>query len=370
MTEPDTGTSGLGAVLCAISKGYAAVIRWRNRLYDRNMFRSRRLDGFVISIGNITMGGTGKTPMTIYLARLLKRAGCNVVILSRGYRGEAENIGGIVSDGSRLCMTPTAAGDEPYMMAASLKNVPVLVGRDRFENGRLAVDTFSPDVILLDDAFQHRKLARDMDLVLLDGSRPLGNGRLFPGGVLREPPESLKRADACILTRWDPGTGCNMQSIRNFSGKAPVFKTRHVPCIHKVVGSSESRPAQEFGSAEVSPEILNGRRAFAFSGIARNSDFLSTVKGFGCRVVGSMPFQDHHWYSETDRVRIAEAAYDAGADLILTTEKDYVRIACPVTRSVSWPVPLVVIGIDISFDEDEERFVRFIMNQLPPNHKT
>ena len=168
---------GLQVILKLLAKPYAGVMRLRAALYKRGICRAAKLPCRVISVGNLSVGGTGKTPMVLYLAEALKAGGLKVVVISRGYRGRFEKMGGIVSDGQSVLAGAADSGDEPQILARQLKGVPVVVGEDRYRAGRRACTAFAPDVILLDDAFQHLKLRRDLDLVLVDGGRPLGNGR-------------------------------------------------------------------------------------------------------------------------------------------------------------------------------------------------
>uniref|UniRef100_UPI0035937661 tetraacyldisaccharide 4'-kinase n=1 Tax=Desulfococcus sp. TaxID=2025834 RepID=UPI0035937661 len=206
--RPKAG-GALGWALSAVARGYGKLMAERARWYETGRLPSRRLPCGVVSVGNITVGGTGKTPMALRLAREFACAGRRTVIVSRGYRGRAEAEGGIVSDGGSLFMTADAAGDEPFMMAESLiaagLDVPVVVGRNRHAAGMTAVFRFAPEVVILDDAFQHLRLRRDLNLLLLDGTAPFGNGRVLPRGPLREPLSALARADAVILTRCPPG---------------------------------------------------------------------------------------------------------------------------------------------------------------------
>jgi len=190
--------------LCAVSYCYGGAVQLREALYRKGMLPSKRLPCIVVSVGNLSAGGTGKTPMTIYITELFRSFGYKTVVISRGYKGGAESTGGVVSNGQAILMDPDMAGDEPYMMANLLSHVPVLVGRNRFRIGLMAIKEFSPDVIVLDDAFQHLQLERDMDLVLLDEQRPLGNTYLLPRGLLREPVSALLRGHTFIFTRADP----------------------------------------------------------------------------------------------------------------------------------------------------------------------
>ena len=202
-SDSRNGYDWLVLFLSMASKVYGGVVKIRRIFYKNGILISKKLSCPIISIGNITVGGTGKTPMTIYVAQVVKNLGYKVAIISRGYKGKAEKIGGIVSDGKGLLMTPENAGDEPYLMANRLKDVQVIVGKNRFDAGRLAIRKFDPDVIVLDDGFQHLMLQRDLDMVLLDYHRPFGNGHLLPRGVMREPVSALLHADAIILTKSD-----------------------------------------------------------------------------------------------------------------------------------------------------------------------
>jgi tetraacyldisaccharide 4'-kinase len=186
----------LALLLYGVSTVYGAAQKIRATGHRHNLLQSKSLPCRVIAIGNITAGGTGKTPMTIYLARELQQSGKRVAVVSRGYKGAAEKGGGIVSDGQNVLMDAGRAGDEPLLIASRLKGIPVVVGKNRYEAGMLAIREFQPEIIVLDDAYQHLKLKRDINLVLLDHDRPFGNSHLLPRGILREPPDALARADA------------------------------------------------------------------------------------------------------------------------------------------------------------------------------
>ncbi|MEE8553524.1 MAG: tetraacyldisaccharide 4'-kinase [Desulfobacterales bacterium] len=351
--------------LFAISIVYGGLVKLREALYKKGVLQSKRLPCPVVSIGNIAVGGTGKTPMTVYVTELIRRFGYKVAIVSRGYKGKAEKTGGIVYDGRIICMEPDQAGDEPFMMAKRLRSVPVIVGKDRFKAGMLAVKEFNPDVVLLDDGFQHLRLYRDIDLVLLDFNTPFGNGNLLPRGILREPASSLSRADALILTRSDSSPGSIKANLLDrlmyLSQKRSVYITFHAPYIYKVVkafGDMEHIVLSK--SRDWDSEIIKGRNVFAFSGIARNEDFKHTVESFGCDVSGFAGFPDHHKYSNEDINKILRSAKDAGAEIVCTTEKDYARMG----NSKSWPIDLVIIGIEIAFGDDEAAFNAYIQNRL------
>ena len=348
-----------------ISCAYAGIQKMRQRLYRSHLFVTKQLPCKVISIGNITVGGTGKTPMTIALAQRLDRLGLKVVVVSRGYRGAVEKAGGLVSNGRQVLLTPGQAGDEPFMMACRLRPIPVVIGRDRAAAGALAAKKFQPDVIILDDAFQHLQLARDIDLVLLDCASPFGNSHLLPRGSLREPVSALSRADAFILTRSNRLAGATASAalarLRAALPNRPIFTSSHHPYGY-IVKHTVRLPFHE-ASRHLSPsefQVLRGHKVFVFSGIARNDDFQRTVTELGFKAVGFCQFSDHHLYSSQDFSAILQGARDSGAEFLITTEKDHARIA----GHIDGPLDLIVIGVKIDFGDDENRFNEFIEEKL------
>ena len=346
---------------------YGTGTKIRNTCYQKGVLRTRRLSCSVVSIGNITLGGTGKTPMSIYVASAFHEMGLRVAILSRGYGGAAERNGGIVSDGETVRMDPKQAGDEPYMIASKLKGVPVLVGGNRFRMGQIAVDKFSIDVIVLDDGFQHIALARDLDIVLLDDRYPFGNQYLFPRGTLREPVSALKRSHAFVLTRTVSPKPLSLERIRKIARDRPVFTSSHKPNIHKIIGPKKTLQASDLETSDSnSSGSLQNKAVFAFSGIGGNKDFFRTVENFGCRLSGFLGFPDHHRYSHDDLEHVQKRAVDSGAELLVTTEKDYARIA---HHGFTLSLGLAVIGVDTVFGEEKAAFFEFlkirILKKLP-----
>jgi len=348
-----------------VSIVYYGLIKFRVALYKRGIIKSKALSCKVISIGNITAGGTGKTPMTLYMAKLVQRLGYKVVVISRGYKGELEKTGGIVSNGKTVLMGPEMAGDEPFMLAGRLKNIPLIVGHNRFEAGMQAVKKFNPDVIVLDDAFQHLKLKRDIDLVLLDSNKPFGNLHLLPRGVLREPLSALRRADAFIMTRSgrasDEETKKSLTGLKEFIQSKPVFRTSHQPFVY-IVKKGKYIPFASISknSFLYDFDFLQNRRVLAFAGIAKNDDFLHTVESFKCDIAEFIGFEDHHRYSDNDLSRMLRLAEKTNVEFLITTEKDYARIA----NRIAWPNDLVVIGIQISFINDPTALVDFMKTAL------
>ncbi|MBW2643060.1 MAG: tetraacyldisaccharide 4'-kinase, partial [Deltaproteobacteria bacterium] len=327
----------------------------------KGFLQSKRLPCTVISIGNITVGGSGKTPMTIYMAELIKHLGYGVAIISRGYKGRAEKIGGVVCDGRMICMGPDEAGDEPFMISERLKTVPVIVGQNRFKAGILAIKKFKPDVLLLDDAFQHLKLNRDIDLVLLDSKKPFGNTYLFPRGTLRETASALLRGDAVIFTRSGVGKPAALDQVKRIVPKKPIFHSFHTPYIYKIITENSLQSPDRLNiSSMYDFDIFKRKRVFAFSGIASNDDFRRTIESFRCELENFLGFPDHHPYSNRELDEIVKSAMDLSAEFIFTTEKDYIRIA----HKIKWPIDLVVIGIEISFGENDIAFKSFIKSRL------
>ena len=357
--------SKLASGLRLLSRFYGAAIRLRAFGYQSGYPKTNKLPCKVISIGNIAVGGTGKTPMTIYLAEMLNRLGFKPVVISRGYKGRAEKRGGIVSDGRTFFMTAEKTGDEPLMMARRLQTigVPVVVGRNRFRSGTLAVRVFRPDVILLDDAYQHLKLWRDLNLVLLDGTHPFGNTHLLPRGTLREPVSALDRGDIFVLTRTEEDDTAAVGRLHGIVGNRPVFTAFHKPFISRwVAAGSRHRqtPADVRAAATFGLLSLWDRRVFGFSGIAGNDGFRETLESLGCDLTGFTGFADHHPYSSDDVAALLHAAGQSGAEILCTTEKDSIRLA----RKRPWPIDLVVIGIDMSLGSRQAAFEEAVVSRL------
>ena len=325
--------------LFLISILFESIIGLRNYFYNTGIFRIRKLDCKVISVGNITVGGTGKTPMVIMLANLLRDRGYRPVILSRGYGGRQKNRINVVSDGENICMNFQMAGDEPVLIAKSVRNTPVITGKNRYQTGRYAVDNFGADVLILDDAFQHRSLFRDIDIVLLDNERPFGNGFVIPRGELREPANALGRADVIVKTGIkdrDQGSGVRGQAAgdrdqgpgdrdqgpggRDQGSKdrdqAPVYNAYRIPKSLLKAGTGEIYPL----------DYLRAKKVLAFAGIARPDSFKRTIASVGGETAAFLVFPDHQVYTRDDIMQIEKAATQCAAQVILTTEKDGIKL--------------------------------------------
>lgn len=353
-TDGPAALLGIETVLHVISILYGAVMAIRARLYKIGLLPSRVLPCRVVAIGNITAGGTGKTPMTICVAQAIQRLGYRVVVISRGYKGRMERTGGIVSDGRTVFHGPDGTGDEPYLMATSLADIPVVVGSDRYQAGMLAMRRFAPDVVVLDDAFQHLRLKRDLDLVLLDQRAPLGNGRLIPRGRLREPLSALRRAHALVFTRCDAAAPA--QPLPPEMGRRPIFHTIHVPVISATYGTADPLVPDD----RIDFSVLQARKALAFSGLADNDQFFRSLQQGGCRLVHQIAFGDHHRYCASDLRRIVNQAVASGAELLITTAKDWVKIQ-PI---YDWSMAVVAVDVRIGWLGDPERFDRFLSTAM------
>jgi tetraacyldisaccharide 4'-kinase len=314
---PILKNSWLSILLTPISFIYEAVIILRNKLYDWQIFKSYRIpETKIISIGNLTVGGTGKTPAVELVVNFLTEAGNRVVILSRGYRRKSLGIR-VVSDGNKVLLKVADSGDEPYLLAKNLPGVPVVVSQDRYQGSLFIVEKFKPDYIILDDGYQHRRLQRDMDIVLVDSTRGFGNGRTLPGGVLREPLTGLKRASMIWLTRTNEISGETfLVSIVEKYTDIPVLKT-----IHQAVNLSSAHD-----SKIVSLDYLKDRRVFLFSGIGNPESFRASIASYQAKILGELVFPDHCQYDLHALDEINKQSQRLKCEWLVTTEKDMVRI--------------------------------------------
>jgi tetraacyldisaccharide 4'-kinase len=308
--------------------------RFRNHLYDKQIIKSVRFPGFVISIGNLTWGGTGKTALTLQLASFLINQKYRVAIVSRGYRRSTRGLK-VVSDGSGPECKWKECGDEPFLLASKLPGATVLVAKRRIE-ALSYFETARVDVILLDDAFQHRKIARDLDLVLVDASENITTQRVIPFGKLREEPQSIHRADAVILTHQSEA---HPETTRWFveNTKKSVFHADYV--------------AED-------PDLIRGKKIGAFCGIGAPQHFFQMLKQNGADVVASKSFPDHHRFSTQEIEKIRDVSLKNGAEFFVTTEKDAVRL----DSSVHDPL-LKVIPVKLQIEE-EKLFYDFLMKKL------
>jgi tetraacyldisaccharide 4'-kinase len=298
-------------VLIPCALVYSIVLRVRGVLYRLGILPSFRLGVPVISVGNLSVGGTGKTPLSVHVARLLITRGKRVVVLSRGYGGAGGSAVRVVSDGARILLSASEAGDEPVLLARSVAGLIVVTGSDRYRAGVEAIKRFNPNVILLDDGFQHLRLQRDLNILLLDAARPFGNGWTLPAGLLREPRSALHRADLIVYTRADKA-----MEIQNVAG-IPVCRS-----AHRLTGV-----VSLFGGELSSFSILFGKKGVACAGIADPGSFFSALEQEGLDLAARISFRDHCPYDQTERAEICRVMKESGADYLITTEKDGVKLA-------------------------------------------
>ena len=328
--------------LTLLSLPYEWGVRLRTTLYSTNLCKSKRLPCPVISVGNITVGGTGKTPLVITLAKGLTDRGIPVAVLSRGYKGKGSS-GPLVSDGKTLLLSPEESGDEPFQMAQALKGIPVLIGKHRFANGQLALQQFNIQGVLLDDGYQHLQLHRDLNILLIDSEIGFGDHHLLPRGILREPLRHLHRAHLFLLTKVADPENCRPleKMLREFHPSSPVFHSHYEP--QGLIGP---------GGEWVGLQTLKGKKALAVSGIANPAYFSLLLRKCGMEIVREMIFPDHHRFTSKDLVAIEKESKEA--DWIVTTEKDIVKLK---EVRVIHP-PLLALRIEMKIWEEEEFYKR------------
>ena len=337
--KPDTPVITAG--LTMLSAGYRAALAMREHAYRWRLLSTGRLPCPVISVGNITVGGSGKTPMVEETALCLRELGAIPAVVSRGYGRDSRGIG-IVADREGQRLGPRAGGDEPVLLADRLPGVPVIVGENRFEAGQVAVRQCGATAIVLDDGFQHRTLRKDFEILVVNGRAPWGNGRLFPRGMLREPLSALGRADFIVVTN-PPVTAdavAATETIRRHNVRAPIV-TAH----YQVIGA-RMMPA----TRELAPGELHGRRFLAFAGLGSPRGFADTLIAAGVDVAGLVEYPDHYWFDQRDLTELGQHAIAVGAEGLITTEKDWVRL-----RSLT-PSPglLCVLRVRLVLDAGRE----------------
>jgi tetraacyldisaccharide 4'-kinase len=337
-------------LISAVSALYGAAAAWRRAWYDRDPSRRRWLDRPVVSVGNLRVGGSGKTPIVEYIARLLAAAGERPAVLTRGYARRTVRDGvTVVSDGTRVLADLDTAGDEPLMLARALPGVPVLVGADRYLSGTLAERRLGATVHLLDDGFQHLELGRDVDLLLVS-EEDLAD-RPMPAGRLRERLDAARAADAALVTA---GYESAAERIGRAVGVSPAFRvSRSIGAPRAIAGARDS---------VVVPPVS---RVFVATGIARPDRFVADVASAGWEISGVMEFRDHHAYDARDVDRIAAEARAKGSAIVLTTEKDAVRFAaCDLAGLPIASVPLTITV------EPPDAFRRWLLERVRGTHPT
>jgi tetraacyldisaccharide 4'-kinase len=325
--------------LYLISLLYRFLVRFRHVLYKNGTLKSYTLPCRVISVGNITLGGTGKTPTVIYLAQLFKEQGRKTAVLSRGYKGKSSEKVAVVSDGKQILLNVLDAGDEPFLLSKALPGVPVIIGRDRVLTGRYAIEHFSPEIMILDDGFQHLKLKRDVDILLVDYGYGFGNGHLLPRGILREPLSYMNRAHIFLLTkRTDSKDDQTIEKkIASIKPDARIFHAGY-----------EIRSLTTLqGKKEIDLNYLKGEKVLALSAIANPHYFSHLLRQHGISVVKEWALPDHHYYTSKDARKLSE--YLSSIDFIITTAKD----SSKMDGEIFGKLPILILEIMLKIHDEQ-----------------
>jgi tetraacyldisaccharide 4'-kinase len=329
----------LGSFLLFLSVLYGLGIRARCAFYRHAFFKQKKLPQRVISVGNITLGGTGKTPTVMQIAGVLRRNRKRPVVISRGYGRSDESALVVVSDGKQVLVDAESGGDEPVLIGSRLADVPVVADSNRSRAALFAFQKFGSDTLILDDGFQHLQVRRDLDIVLLDAGDPFGSGKLFPAGILREPLSALKRAQVVVITNADRVKDLGpLISVIKQNTQAQIFTSYQVPSGLVSVMTGETKPLS----------ALRGADVLAFSGIARPASFVSLLRSLGADVKAEVAYPDHYAYGSSDLAAIMQRATDSRVGMIVTTEKDAVRL-----KSLA-PDGIVALRIELKIVENEE----------------
>lgn len=331
---------------------YGTVIWIRNYCFTSGIFKQKRLPCAVISVGNIVAGGTGKTPAVAAIAKLLQNKDFQVAILLRGYKRRSGGEIMVVSDGENRLCSKEESGDEADMLTRQLPNVPIIVGKRRYLTGEAAIDRFKSDVLILDDGFQHRQLARDVDILTIDATQPFGTGALLPIGTLREPISAIERADIILLTRTDV-ISTNIADLKaelnRLAPNTPILESIHQPTSLYWLNNTNKHSTMPI-------ENLTEKRLLAVCGIGNPDAFVATLEKYNPEAVELFAFPDHHVYTESDFQQIQRRMQHCGAEWIITTQKDEQKL-----ESLSTELPIAVLAIELVITDGEDA----LMNALP-----
>ena len=333
---------------------YAAVMLARNTLFDWGVLKSERVKVPVISVGNMTVGGTGKTPLVEYLVKYLLQKEKQVAVVSRGYKRKSSGVV-VVSDGKRMLENAERGGDEPVQIAEKFPGAIVVVGEKRVEAAKRSVE-LGADVIVLDDGFQHRYIQRDVDIVVLDATASLTSDSVLPVGRLREPLSGLRRASVVAFSKVADSAA---STFKLDSEIRPYFSGPTIKYRYRI---ASVRRASDNGSASV--DVVRTMRLLAFSGIGKHETFIGELASNSFNVMSDLRFSDHHLYEQTDTTAIAAVAKAMSADACITTEKDVVRLRSnmDITRQLFDEIPVFYLTIEVDILEGGDTFVAHIDN--------
>ncbi len=340
--------------LMPLSWFYRAVIWIRNYCFTSGIFKQKRLPCSVISVGNIVAGGTGKTPAVAAIAKLLQNKGFQVAILLRGYKRHSSEKIRVVSDGENLLCSREESGDEANMLARQLPKIPVVVGKQRYLTGEAAIERYNSDILILDDGFQHRQLARDVDILTIDTTQPFGTGALLPVGTLRESTSAIQRADIILLTRTDAvdtNIGDLKVELNRLAPNTLILESVHHPTSLYWLDQTDKHTKMPI-------EDLTGKRLLAVCGIGNPNAFAATLEKYNPEAVELIAFPDHHVYTESDLQQIQQQMERYGAEWIITTQKDEQKLA-----SLPTELPIVVLAIELVITDGEEALMEALQIQ-------
>jgi len=350
-------------ILYLFSLIYEQLVNIKLLGYKLGISGKETLDCYVISLGNITVGGTGKTPTAQRLARDIRDMGYKVVILNRGYRAKWHGEIGIVSDGKELHMDAAEAGDEAFMLAKHLPNVPVLIGAERAVTGKYAIDNFGAEVAILDDGYQHWQLTRDMDILLVDAVNVFGNGHILPRGTLRESMSHISRADVCLITKIDQAEAGAGEYIRDtvhkYNKDAQIIESIHQPRCFITLADWFKDLSQD----GIDTKKISGKKVMAVSAIGNPESFERTLRDLGAEVIESLRYPDHHEYTMTEMQDVLQQADALDAEAIVITEKDAVKIPDEVATA-NWSIPIFVICVEVKFQTGGDEFKEELKSRL------
>lgn len=360
-----------GIFLSGLSYIFSALVQLRLWLYEKKVFREEYLGCPVIAVGNLTVGGTGKTPIVEKLARILIARGRKVAILSRGYKSKKEPLWKrwwrmithqempkpkVVSDGETILLDSENAGDEPYMLANNLPEAIVIVDKNRVKAGSFAIKKFGADVLILDDGFQYLSLKQQLNILLIDQTNPFGNKCLLPRGVLREPIKHLKRASFIFITKSNAEQDEELSAlIESFNPDVSVMRCCHAPKSLKGIHDDVSQPLS----------FLQGKTVSAFSGIADPGGFEAFITKLGAKIAYHRRFADHHRYSKKEMKHFIQRFYETQSDCIITTEKDAVRL----DKNFSFPVPTFYLRLEVETIEENHDFDEAVSRLFRPERE-
>ncbi|HLE11269.1 MAG: tetraacyldisaccharide 4'-kinase [Bdellovibrionales bacterium RIFOXYD12_FULL_39_22] len=339
--------------LTPLSFAWNSVYRLRRFSYHYGFLHTNKFAVPIISIGNLTFGGTGKTPFTLWLANFMAERGKRSMILTRGYKGKLERERGILRSDIKLGFNPVEYGDEAILLARRLKNGAVVVGKNRSDNLKKYFSPERPDVVFLDDGHQHLKIHRDLNIVLFDALLPLERYRVAPLGYLREGPTALKDADIIVIGHCDQVDKGKVDKLEAWIKKYCSEKISFVHISYKTTGIFDTNYLKVSG-----PSLLAGKRVIAFSGIASPNSFFAMLAKLGAELVRSLAFDDHHYFTYQEIETLIDMADKANA-LLITTEKDIVKV-----RRVYETDKIRYLGVDIDFSKGYETLVEKVLNVL------